>query len=179
LIIPHLIEQLYWKSIDFLIYARLDSMIWGVLIAWMRIARPAWFARLAQYGYAPGVALLWAGVMLSLDRYRWPLVTVLIGHMLITIGAALLLPAIESLVTLGWQKLDRMVAWIALISYSIYLYHVMMVLFLERAFNVATTWPILGALFCAYIALTFGVATLSYYFVEAPVLRWRNRVYPE
>jgi peptidoglycan/LPS O-acetylase OafA/YrhL len=154
-------------------------MIWGVLIAWMRIARPAWFARLAQYGYAPGVALLWAGVMLSLDRYRWPLITVLFGHMLITIGAALLLPAIESLATLGWQKLDRVVAWIALISYSIYLYHVMMVIFLERAFNAATTWPILGALFCVYIALTFGMATLSYYFVEAPVLRWRNRVYPE
>jgi peptidoglycan/LPS O-acetylase OafA/YrhL len=179
LVIPQLIEKIYWTSIDFLIYARLDSMIWGVLIAWMRIARPAWFARLAQYGYAPGVVLLWAGVMLSLDSYRWPLVTVLIGHMLTTIGAALVLPAIESLATLGWQKLDRVVAWIALISYSIYLYHVMMVIFLERAFNAATTWPILGALFCAYITLTFGAATLSYYFVEAPVLRWRNRVYPE
>jgi hypothetical protein len=33
--------------------------------------------------------------MLSLDRYRWPLVTVLFGHMLITIGAALVLPAIR------------------------------------------------------------------------------------
>ena len=179
LVIPQLIDPFYWKSIDFLIYARLDSMIWGVLIVWIRIARPSWFARLAQYGYAPGVALLWAGVMLSLDRYRWPLVTVLLGHMFITIGAALLLPAIESLATLGWRMLDRVVAWIALISYSLYLYHVMMAIFLERAFTPATTWPMLGALFCAYTALTFGAATLSYYFVEAPVLRWRNRVYPE
>jgi peptidoglycan/LPS O-acetylase OafA/YrhL len=179
LVIPQLIEQAYWKNIDFLIYARLDSMIWGVLVAWMRIDRPAWFARVAQYGYAPGVALLWAGVMLSLDRYRWPLITVLFGHMLITIGAALLLPAIESLATLGWRMLDRVVVWIALISYSLYLYHVMMVIFLERSIGSATTWPILGALFGAYIALTFGAAALSYYFVEAPVLRWRNRAYPE
>ncbi len=179
LVIPQIIEQLYWKSIDFLIYARLDSMIWGVLVAWVRIARPAWFARVAQYGYAPGVALLWCGVMLSLDRYRWPLITVLFGHMFITIGAALILPAIEALTTLGWRLLDRVVAWIALISYSLYLYHVMMAIFLERAFYPATTWPILGALFCGYIALTFGAAALSYYLVEAPVLRWRNRVYPE
>ena len=38
---------------------------------------------------------------------------------------------------------------------------------------------VLFCAYCAYTALTFGVATLSYYFVEAPVLRWRNRVYPE
>jgi peptidoglycan/LPS O-acetylase OafA/YrhL len=54
-----------------------------------------------------------------------------------------------------------------------------MVIFLERSIGSATTWPILGALFGAYIALTFGAAALSYYFVEAPVLRWRNRAYPE
>lgn len=179
LVISQFIAQQYWKNIDFLIYARLDSMIWGVLVAWVRIARPTWFVRLAQYGYAPGVVLLWSGVMLSLDRYRWPLISVLFGHMLITIGAALLLPAVESLATLGWRLLDRVVAWIALISYSLYLYHVMMAIFLERAFHSATTWPALAGLFGAYIALTFGVAALSYYLVEAPVLRWRNRVYPE
>jgi peptidoglycan/LPS O-acetylase OafA/YrhL len=62
---------------------------------------------------------------------------------------------------------------------AVYLYHVMMAIFLERTFTVATSWLTLGVLFGAYIALTFSAATLSYYFVEAPVLRWRNRVYPE
>ena len=98
---------------------------------------------------------------------------------MITVGAVLVIPVIESVTTLGSQSFNRLVSWIALISYSLYLYHVMMVIFLARTFNAATTWPILGALFGAYIALTFGVATLSYYFVEAPVLRWRNRAYPE
>jgi peptidoglycan/LPS O-acetylase OafA/YrhL len=34
-------------------------------------------------------------------------------------------------------------------------------------------------LFGLYLAMTFVVATLSYRIVEAPLLRWRDRVYPE
>ena len=160
-------------------YVRLDSMVWGIVLQLVRTQRPTWFGRLAQMGFAPGVVLFSVGVMLLVDQQRWFMPQLFWSHIMITVGAVLVIPVIESVTTLGSQSFNRLVSWIALISYSLYLYHVMMVIFLARTFNAATTWPILGALFGAYIALTFGVATLSYYFVEAPVLRWRNRAYPE
>ena len=160
-------------------YVRLDSMVWGIVLQLVRTQRPTWFGRLAQMGFAPGIVLFSVGVMLLVDQQRWFMPQLFWSHIVITVGAVLVIPVIESVTTLGNQSLNCLVSWIALISYSLYLYHVMMVIFLARAFDAATTWPILGGLFGAYIVLTFGVAALSYYFVEAPVLRWRNRTYPE
>ena len=112
-----------WEAIEYVTYTRLDSMVWGILVAWMRIDRLRWFQRLAQFGYAPGLLMVVVGVMLFADNQRWPILAVLVSHVCMTVGTALLIPACESLVTLGWRVLDSVVAWIALISYSLYLYH--------------------------------------------------------
>jgi peptidoglycan/LPS O-acetylase OafA/YrhL len=57
------------------------------------------------------------------------------GHTLITVGAALLIPAFEHLHTVGWNALDRLFVGIALVSYSAYLYHTMMETWLVRQFG--------------------------------------------
>jgi peptidoglycan/LPS O-acetylase OafA/YrhL len=60
----------------------------------------------------------------------------------------------------------------------VYLYHFMMVTLLVRLFGPATSWSMLAAVLFLYAVLTLGAAALSYYAVEAPVLRWRDKRYP-
>jgi peptidoglycan/LPS O-acetylase OafA/YrhL len=160
-------------------YARLDCMVWGILIQWLRRERPALFTQLAQMGVAPGLVIAMVGVMLMLDQARWYMLALFAGHMLITIGAALIIPAFDAFVSFAWPPLNRLFAGIALVSYSAYLYNVMMQQWLSQQFGAATSWPMLIGLFGLYLAMTFVAATLSYRVVEAPLLRWRDRVYPE
>ena len=166
-------------NIEIVSYARLDSMVWGVLLLWMRRQHPARFMQLAQLGYAPGVVVMSAGIMLMLDNTRWYYVALALGHTLITAGAALLIPAFEYVHTTGWKRLDAVCVWIALVSYSAYLYHPMMEQFLLRRFGMATSWQMLIGLLVAYLGLTFASAWLSYRVVELPVLRWRDQRYPD
>lgn len=164
-----------WEAIKYVTYTRLDSMVWGILVAWMRIDRPAWFQRLAHIGYAPGLATVAVGVMLFVDNQRWPILSVMVSHVCMTVGTALLIPACESLVTLGWRVLDRVIAWIAVISYSLYLYHVMVMLRMSREIGAATSWSMLASNALLYVSASLALAALSYYFVEKPVLAWRDR----
>lgn len=166
-------------NIEFAIYARLDSMIWGVLLAWMRNVRPQWFDRVAKYGFGPGMIVFWLGYMLLLEQGRWYGVAIFAGHMLTTTGAALVIPAMEHVRTSGWRGLDRMISWVALVSYSAYLYHIMMVNRLERSIGPSADYPMMVLMAVVYLAMTFGISWLSYRFVEEPVLRWRDARYPE
>lgn len=166
-------------NIEFAIYARLDSMIWGVLLAWMRQVRPQWFARVAQYGFGPGLIVFWLGYMLLLEQGRWYGVALFAGHMLTTAGATLIIPVMEHVRSMGWRGLDRGISWVALVSYSAYLYHIMMVNRLERSVGPATDYGMMTLMALGYLAMTFGISWLSYRFIEEPVLRWRDAHYPE
>ena len=171
-------EQL-WRNINLAPYARLDSMVWGVLIVWVRNYRPQWFTHLVQSGFAPGTVMLAAGVTLLVDQQRWDAVAMFVGHTVVVIGASLLIPACESLPPFRWALLNRICRGIALVSYSAYLYHGMMVTMLERWLGAATSWPMLLGVMLIYMVAVFGVATVSYLLVEAPVLRWRNAHFPD
>jgi len=156
-------------------YACLDAMVWGILLQWVRQSRPQWFIRLSHIGFAPGAVIFASGAVLLLDPLRWIVLTWFGCHILIVVGAVLMIPAIESIKTLGWRSLDRVVGWIALISYSLYLYQVMMSDFVFHQYGFATSWGMVVTSLAMYFGLTFLAATISYYGVEAPVLRWRDR----
>lgn len=160
-------------------YVRLDSMVWGVLIQWWRRHHPDQFVALARVGMAPGVVIMGTGIALMLDQTRWYVIALFAGHMLMTAGAALLIPAFEYVHTLGHRAVDRVFVGIALVSYSAYLYHPMMIEALVRQFGAATSWSMMLTLFVVYLLATFVVATLSYVAVERPVLHWRDQHYPD
>jgi peptidoglycan/LPS O-acetylase OafA/YrhL len=45
-------------------YARLDSLVWGVLVQWVRRRNQTLFQQLARIGFAPGLVMMLAGVMM-------------------------------------------------------------------------------------------------------------------
>jgi len=172
-------DESLWRNINLAPYARLDSMVWGVLIVWMRNYRPQWFLRMVQAGFAPGVVIFASGVTLLVDQQRWDALAMFAGHTVVVIGASLLIPVCEVLRPFGWALLNRVCTSIALVSYSAYLYHGMIVNALERWVGAATSWPILCGMLLVYMAAVFGVATASYVWVEAPFLRWRDASFAE
>jgi peptidoglycan/LPS O-acetylase OafA/YrhL len=60
------------------------------------------------------------------------------------------------------------VAWLGLISYGIYLWHVPLILALHR--HSASTWVVFLAL-----PMAIAAAAVSFYLVERPILRWVRR----
>jgi peptidoglycan/LPS O-acetylase OafA/YrhL len=166
-------------NIQYVSYACLDAMVWGMLMQWVRQSRPQWFMRLSHFGFAPGAVIFAAGAALLLDPLRWVTVTWFGSNILIVVGAVLMIPALESIKTLGWRVLDRVVSWIALISYSLYLYQCMMSNFLFNHYGYATSWGMVATSLGLYVGMTFFASALSYYGVEAPVLRWRDRYFPD
>jgi peptidoglycan/LPS O-acetylase OafA/YrhL len=169
----------YGLRINHISYANLDLMVLGIVMQLVRQQRPDWFVRLSHIGFAPGAVVFVTGVILLMDPLRWELVTIVTCHLLITIGSVLMIPACESLSTLGWRRIDDVVRWIALISYSLYLYNCVIGIFVLQRYGAAVSWGMLGWSLTVYIGLTVLLSALSYYLVEAPVLRWRDVHYAD
>jgi peptidoglycan/LPS O-acetylase OafA/YrhL len=101
-------------------------------------------------------------------------------HLLFVLVAALfLLPAVFGDWAGGWPRrivASPVLAWLGLVSYGIFLYHGPIVL--ELAQHHADTWlPGSGYLSMTLIAVAISVAcaAVSFYLVERPVLRFKDR----
>jgi peptidoglycan/LPS O-acetylase OafA/YrhL len=68
---------------------------------------------------------------------------------------------------------------VALISYSLYLYHIMWEQRVYLWFGSATTWTEWVRNVAVYLGGAVLLATLSYRFIEVPVLRWRDEKHRE
>jgi peptidoglycan/LPS O-acetylase OafA/YrhL len=150
---------------------RLDSLMWGVLIAlagewgWLRSVR----RRVAQVAVVMAIAVLVALYLgsgaLDAATYQWGIAAAgvasaaLVGFLVIRPGGALG-------AALGWPPLVAL----GRRSYSAYLWHQAVFMFLVRH-TAAGPWtrPLVG------FAVTFGLADLTYRFVERPSLAWARR----
>jgi peptidoglycan/LPS O-acetylase OafA/YrhL len=157
---------------------RLDSIMWGVLIAALERYRGAVFARLTRWWVAAGgaaIAVLGSAYLMSrlLDGVSGDFIASR-GDMLIlpvmSVGCALVLPLAS---VAQWPR--GALAWVAmrisLWSYSLYLCHVAVIRVIEGKFgNIA-----LGLRGILALVATFVVAAAVYHGFEAPILRFRDR----
>jgi peptidoglycan/LPS O-acetylase OafA/YrhL len=170
-------EGVQWDTgVRKIVVLRLDSMMWGVLVAALERYRNDAFGKLTRWRVAaPGILIAVvsaAFLMTRLDEGSGDYIARPIDMFIfpaINIGCALALP-LCSVVTwpsgvLGWITL-RVSLW----SYSLYLCHVAVITLVER-----TQWG--GQATRGIIALIccFAVAALIYHFFEAPILRLRDR----
>ena len=161
----------YWGMIYFPTYARLDGLLVGVLLAGIRVFRPAWWS----YAMArrTGVFVI-ASVLLALAVWScWEIYSVsavVWGFPLVALGFGFLVVAAAGMrfhvpcATLG-----------ATLAYSTYLTH-KAVMHLDRVYLgnlLSVNWAVSLAV---YSASSLIVASVLYLCIERPFLRMRERI---
>jgi peptidoglycan/LPS O-acetylase OafA/YrhL len=164
------IEDIYYPT-----WNRLDGLLAGVVLAVLKVFRPMTWQRLQQHGNAilcAGVAIL--ALALWLFRERTGLLGNAVGWPVLSLGLALLvLAGTASSGVLGGLRVPG-AAWLAAISYSLYLTH-------KAVFHLTQDWfgPALegrGVLaFAVYGLVAVLGGALLHYAVERPFLQLRDR----
>jgi peptidoglycan/LPS O-acetylase OafA/YrhL len=163
------VEDIYYPT-----WNRLDGLLAGVMLAALRVVRPRWWeaaqarANLALFG---GACLLALAFWLFRERVGLP--GNAIGWPVLSAGLGLLVLAGAGHRSLLSRRIPGM-AWVAAISYSLYLSH-------KIAFHlVSVTWGDAlegkGLLaFACYAIATVMLGAALHYAIERPFLRLRDR----
>jgi peptidoglycan/LPS O-acetylase OafA/YrhL len=150
---------------------RFDSIAYGVFLAAICEFRPEGRIRRAissPHALVAGVALFALSTIIRDDFFRDTL-----RYSMRSIGALLIVAPLVFSPRLGWlQDMANSppADWIGRLSYSLYIWHGAAWFFLS---NLGMTKAVLTSF--AELGVTFVLAVASYYLVEMPVLRWRNR----
>lgn len=153
---------------------RFDSIAYGVFLAALCEFSPEGRVRRAissPQALVAGVALLVLSTVIRDDFFRDTF-----RYSMRSIGALLIVAPVVFSPRLGWlQNMANSppADWIGRLSYSLYIWHGAAWFFLS---NVGMTKSIPTAF--AELGITFVLAVASYYLIEMPVLRWRNKSSP-
>lgn len=159
---------------------RIDSILIGVLAAWIHLKKLAFWIRYKIEMMFLGFVLL-LFLFLGLGRFNltienYPVFWNVIYIPLTSIAFASFLPFCEQLRAAPfWLK--NSAVFISKISYSIYLIHYSLVLFLMKSL-INTTYFSMIQLNCftvSYLFITFGLSYLLYRFYEKPLMDLREQ----
>jgi peptidoglycan/LPS O-acetylase OafA/YrhL len=104
------------------------------------------------------------------------------GFPLFPIGVALILVGAPSSVLVSRLTENAAIAFVARISFGIYVWHFLVMecirMLYQPRYNFGSmyAWPQWAGISAAMLAVVVIIATLSYYLMEAPVIRWARRL---
>lgn len=158
--------------------SRFDAFAFGMLVALVAARWPGLVA-----SRTPAIALRAGGfalivVAMALRSATWAMY--LYVHSLASAGFALiLLVSVAGPATAPWERFfgSRPLGWLGAISYSLYLWHLSILLAASHG-PIALTPPAFGRNVAIEFALALAVATVSYRLIERPALRLRYRAAP-
>lgn len=170
---PWFIEDIYYPT-----WMRLDGLLVGVMLATLRVYRPALWARLqARSTWLAVIGLALVAAALTLFKNRTGLAANTVGWPVLSLGFGLLVLAASAPQSLLGRLTVPGAGWLAAISYSLYLSH-------KLAMHAVQTWiapalPLQGpALFPVYAAVILAAGAALHYLVERPGLALRDRLSP-
>ncbi|MCD0278427.1 acyltransferase [Xanthomonas melonis] len=164
------VEDLYYPT-----WNRLDGLLAGVVLAVLKMFRPHTWQRLQQRGNAcalAGVAVL--ALAMWLFRERTGLLGNAVGWPVLSFGLALLVLAGNATGTVFGRLQVPGAAWVAAISYSLYLTHKAVFHLIQQWFGPALEGRGLLA-FAAYGGAALLGGAVLHDAVERPFLRLRKR----
>jgi peptidoglycan/LPS O-acetylase OafA/YrhL len=168
---PRFVEYIYYPT-----WSRLDGLLAGVVLATIRIYRPAiWACLQARANLASLAGIVVTAMALLIFRDRSGLLASVLGYPMLSLGFALLVLAGAG--RRGWLATVRVPGahWVAAISYSLYLSHKAVLHLANQALA-----PHLdghpAAAFVVYALAMFTSGAALYYGIERPFLRLRARL---
>jgi peptidoglycan/LPS O-acetylase OafA/YrhL len=173
-------EALYFRT-----QFRLDGLFCGVLLAWTARHRPrvmAWAARRRRLLIAVGVVLV--SPMLVLDKDVHPGFVLSVGLTLLYLGYGCMVLAAATMDTPWTHRFPRVIGFVGLYSYSIYLWFEDLartpVGALVRRGALSSLPPSLrwATAQLAYVLLAVAMGALASLAIERPMLKVRDRLFP-
>jgi peptidoglycan/LPS O-acetylase OafA/YrhL len=163
---------------------RFDAIGYGVLMAGIRAFYPQIYASIRKRRISVTILAVLCVLGIETAITIFPAATQVsffmrtFGLALVPAALALAVPAIESIRTASGplKAIKPTVVFVSLTSYSIYLIHAELLgVFLPHQSD-PTSWPMSIFLTIALLAVTVGMASLMYYFLERPIMTWRDRI---
>jgi len=160
---------------------RLDSIMIGVFAAYLKSYYQSFWHKYTYHFLVLGIIIvigykiyLLNHIMRSHTYFHF-----LFGNHFLGIGIMLLLPYLDIMkMKNNWFK--KIILHISLISYSLYLIHMLSIQFSSYFFPLPIANPVLAfANYFFYWALSIGVATALYFLFEKPILKWRDKKIPD
>lgn len=153
---------------------RLDTIGFGVLMAWLKLYRKDLWNQWKNWLFTVGLVLLiinfYVGVIEKVEWYRNTVYYSFVG-----LGMALLIPKFYSIqIKAGWFR--SFVVITSLVSYSMYLinYSILLKLF-ERYMRIENVGQAFG-FGIAFLLILYLLSILSYKYVEQPFIKLRERI---
>jgi peptidoglycan/LPS O-acetylase OafA/YrhL len=150
----------------------IPMFIVGALLAKYRLEIAAWYSSL---GFASRASILGCGVVC----YTYPYLIVSgAGHRFInepvtTLGCVTFVIAALAAGRVSGVLRSRATVFLGRISYSVYLYHAMILITAVHLLSRRTSLSVVGLI---AIAVSLPASALAYYLIEAPSIRWAKRL---
>ena len=157
-----------------LLWNNLDLILWGVLLAYVKLYQPKWFAYIEKSGILPGAILAFIGYVIIVDHERWFWLRYYLGSMVVTVAAMLMIPGLLQIRTTGKVFFDWVWRQCAKLSYSLYLYNLVAMKITYNILPPTNTWQSISLSIAVYVSMSVILAFVSYKFIEQPILRWRD-----
>ncbi|QNK03659.1 acyltransferase family protein [Dyella telluris] len=166
---------MFLRYIYYPTWSRLDGLLAGVALAVCAVFRPAWMARLQRRGNAVlllGLALLAASIVVFQQRVGFA--ATVVGYPLLSLALLAIVAAASG--GKAWLARVRVpgAAWLAGISYSMYLSHKGVFHLVNEAWGAQLEQHGL-LLFAIYAVATLAGGALLHGAIERPFLRLRDR----
>ena len=167
-----------YQGFDFrkLVIYRLDAIVYGVLVAYVKFKHTLFFSRTKYYFFAIGLILL-ATISILKFKNNHSNFTELF-YSLEALSYCLSIPVFYSLNFSQKSRIGQLIYYISSRSYLFYLINLSFVLgfiipFFKNQFQVLNQFPF--ALFLLFWIINLVLAELIYQFFERPILAWRDQ----
>ena len=164
----------FWWDVTFrkVVLMRLDTIIYGVLAAYIKFYHKQFFQKIAVSSFFFGIAIILATAYYPNQSNDFFTKTFFFNCT--SIGAMLLLPYADSIRTFS-SNFGKIITHISLISYSMYLVNLGLV-----ASVITKQFPVLSPTdglikYSCYWIIVLASSTLLYFFFEKPILNLRDK----
>jgi len=167
------VRDIYGPGLRKIVIARFDSMMFGVLAAYIYYFHQTYWNRKQDLWFFLGLMLLFISKLFPWGSY--PLFDGVFSFIMTSLGTFFLLPKLNSIKTSpGW--FSKFIILMSISSYSMYLVNLTfrdMVLDMMPHNTPASAY----LAYFVFWLITIVVSVLAYRFIEYPILRFRDKLY--